>query len=358
MRPFRAGIKHRATARGFTLVELLVAISVIGALISLLLPAVQAAREAARRIQCQSNLKQVALATLNYEQGHRKLPSAGSYAPPSEAVYYRYHDWRVDLRSGTGFSWLCELLPYLEENSLSDRLDRTRHITEAPADALASQPASLLCPSDGAAGRYYESQAHFGSGPARFGKANYAAYSNAFHADSYFRSGPIALYGISLKKFLDGTSSTLMLSEVRTRGLLHDQRGAWMLPWAGASLLAMDMHPLYYGANVSKSTALSVDYTPSEGSLGLTQVPNGPQPDVLYSCIDSSDAQLEGMPCNNHHVFYISSAPRSLHLGGVNAAFADGHVAFLPNAVDEYALNYMITIDDGQISGARPSNGG
>ncbi|TWT38230.1 hypothetical protein KOR34_31990 [Posidoniimonas corsicana] len=342
-------MRHRTA---FTLVELLVVIAIIGVLISLLLPAVQAARESARRVQCVNNLKQLALSTLNYEDSNKILPSAGHYAAPEEAVYYSYSDWRVDLKSGSNHSWLCDLLPYLEEGPLHDKLNLNRHVALSDADTLAAQPPGLLCPSDAGQGRLFETPSGFGGARhgAAFGKANYAAYSNPFHADSYFRSGPIAVYGMRLRKVLDGTSATLMQAEIRTRDDPADQRGAWMLGWAGASLLAMDLHPQYYGnPNTKQATSLSVDYTPNTNSLGLTQYPNGPQPDVLYECPEPGLAQLEGMPCNDQFYGYISAAPRSQHPGGVNAAFLDGHVEFLPNNIDELAMHYMISVADGAV---------
>ncbi|TWT74486.1 hypothetical protein Pla123a_33090 [Posidoniimonas polymericola] len=336
----------------FTLVELLVVIAIIGVLISLLLPAVQSARESARRLQCANNLKQLGLATLNYEDSRRKLPAAGHYAPPETAVYFSYSDWRVDLKSGPNHSWLCDLLPYIEESGLHDQLDFSQHVSRSDAAVLAAQPQTLLCPSDAAVGRTFEYviPGRRSDQTVLFGKSNYAAYSNPFHADSYFRSGPIALYGMSLRKVLDGASQTLMLAEIRTRDNQLDQRGAWMLGWAGASLLAMDLHPLYYGDSGTKeSTPLSVDYTPNPNSLGLTQSPNGAQPDVLYECPNMAAAQLEGMPCNTAYHGYISAAPRSMHPGGVNGAFLDGRVEFLANNINELAMHYMISVADGEV---------
>jgi prepilin-type N-terminal cleavage/methylation domain-containing protein len=104
-------MSQRRSTAGFTLVELLVVIAIIGVLVALLLPAVQAAREAARRQQCQNNLKQLSLACLNFEGAQRALPTGG----------WGWH-WMGDPDAGYGKnqpgSWLYNILPYLEESSV------------------------------------------------------------------------------------------------------------------------------------------------------------------------------------------------------------------------------------------------
>ena len=339
----------RACQGAFTLVELLVVIAIIGVLISLLLPAVQAARESARRLQCQNNIRQLALAATNYASTERRLPPAGAFAPESEAVAWSWSDWRVQLQSGANYSWLCELLPYIEEEPLNDLLNRDQHITQTPNEVLLSQPASLLCPSDESRGRFFASARGFGVGSKRFGKANYAAYSSPFHVDSFMNAGPMAHYGLPLRKVTDGYSSTIMLAEVRTRDDPTDQRGAWMLPWAGASLLSMDLHPEYYGRLQESDPRRIASFKPNRNSLGLTQSPNGRHPDVLYRCENPAAAQLEGMPCNADFAGYISAAPRSMHVEGVNAAFVDGHVQYIRDDIDELSLHYMISVSDGEV---------
>lgn len=343
-------LKH--STKAFTLVELLVTIAIIGVLVSLLLPAVQSAREASRRISCVSNLKQLGIAILNYESSAKKLPAAGNYAPPEEAVTFNRGDWRVDLRSGNNQSWLVTMLPYVEEEALRDAFDNDIHITNTSEKAMASQPPTYLCPSDSSQGTFYLSENDFPDNEelaGRFGKANYAAYANPFHTDSYLQAGPIAHYGIPLRKITDGTTSTLLLSEVRTRDREDDQRGAWALPWSGSSLLAMDLHPAYYGKVDPEDDQSSVDFTPDARSIGLNQTPNSYQADVLYRCNDLPAAQFEGLPCNAAWSGYISASPRSLHPGGVNVTFLDGRVVFLKDDVDELAMVYMINISDGEV---------
>ena len=75
--------------------------------------------------------------------------------------------------------------------------------------------------------------------------------------------------------------------------------------------------------------------------------------DVLYVCPDPAEAQFDKMPCNDEYWGYISAAPRSQHPGGVNAAFLDGHVGFLPNDINEYTMLYMIDTSDGQVLNER-----
>lgn len=123
-------------ARGFTLVELLVVIAVIGVLIALLIPAVQAARESARRTTCQNNLKQVGLAIAGYETSHRKFP-------PGK----RWSARRTD-PAAFDYAWSSIILAYLEESALSAQLN-FRHPLTAPAnyEAASSIVPSYLCPS-------------------------------------------------------------------------------------------------------------------------------------------------------------------------------------------------------------------
>jgi prepilin-type N-terminal cleavage/methylation domain-containing protein len=106
---------HRSVRYGFTLIELLVVITIIGVLIALLLPAVQAAREAARRAQCINNLKQLALAALNYESTHGAFPMG--------TPFYRWDPGRVN----DGFSIFVAMLGQLEQQPLFNAVNFSRN---------------------------------------------------------------------------------------------------------------------------------------------------------------------------------------------------------------------------------------
>ncbi len=157
-----SGLSRRQ--RGFTLVELLVVIAIIGILVGLLLPAVQSAREAARRMQCSNNLKQIGLATLNYESAHKKFPP-GRMEPDyivGGVVQASYTTYPTTLPAGawTGFrSVHTFILPFMEQNNIYNMIDFSRPTSvrmttgggatpvNANYQAYANAAAIFICPS-------------------------------------------------------------------------------------------------------------------------------------------------------------------------------------------------------------------
>ncbi|WP_218932282.1 DUF1559 domain-containing protein [Adhaeretor mobilis] len=351
--PKRRVLRPRSSGKpaGFTLVELLVVIAIIGTLISLLMPAVQQAREAGRRIQCQNNLKQLALGLTNYESNRGKLPPAGKFAEFEHESTYKSgtSHYVMDMQSGTNQSWMVLLLPYIEQSTLYQQFGLKRFVGNNPGDPQSIQPASLLCPSDDARGRFFSlasKEGDTGDNEAEegelFGKANYAGYASPFHIDDRYNPGAIHVLGVKFNQVVDGLSNTLALSEVRTRDHAGDQRGAWALPWSGATLLSLDAHPINYPV---KEGTTAKPYYPLLSQNSGFQTPNSSTVDVLYECPDKIGEQIDRMPCTKHFG-YMSASPRSLHIGGVSAAFLDGSVRYVSNDVDPHTLALQISIED------------
>jgi prepilin-type N-terminal cleavage/methylation domain-containing protein len=130
---------NRSTRSGFTLVELLVVIAIIGILMALLLPAVQAAREAARRMQCTNNLMQIGLALQGYEDAHEVLPP-GSTEPKGPIV---------NKPVGYHMGWMVHILPYVEEQTTYQHVDFSKGVyAQANAPVAKVRIATFICPSD------------------------------------------------------------------------------------------------------------------------------------------------------------------------------------------------------------------
>lgn len=327
-------------ARGFTLVELLVVIAVIGILVALLLPAVQAARESGRRINCVNNLKQLGLAVHNYHDAQKALPPSSTVQKGANSVWGGGGTWKQD--SGTQFSWIVFVLPYIEGDNLFQQFDLSKSVFQQSDAALAARPKFLLCPSDDASKDGFFQESTYTQGK-KLAKGNYAAYTSPFHIDLQHEF-PGALIGNKQNNFaniLDGTSQTILAAEIRTRNVLTDQRGAWAVGWTGATLLGFDMH--------SDTTADGV-YKPNAGSVGWTQRPNtdGPNMDTLVRCDNPTQAQFLNMPCLTLPG-WESAAPRSRHMNGVNVVLLDGTVRFLRDNVDEFTMARLVSVNDGVV---------
>lgn len=197
---------------GFTLVELLVVIAVIGILIALLLPAVQSAREAARRMSCQNNLKQLSLATLNYESTHNSLPPA--------IVLDRNYRWSAQSR----------VLPYLEEGNLYENIDfdEDYHLLGANGQLYGSEDEALdagilkaqrikvlMCPSERRDIVRTDSLGRPRDYPLNYGvnRGVWMVYdpSGQLKSEGAFEANK----KMPLRRFTDGTSNTLLLAEVQ-----------------------------------------------------------------------------------------------------------------------------------------------
>lgn len=199
---------------GFTLIELLVVIAIIGVLVALLLPAIQGAREAARRTQCVNNLKQIGLGLHNHHDVHRQLPAgwtafaAGTQTPDPEGE--------------PGWGWAARILPYLEEGNTSQQIRQSIAILDPLHDtARVSALPVYLCPSE-AAEATWTLESENGSGPlCDLATSNYVGnYGTGAIEDAPSNGNGIFFHNskVNFKQVSDGLSKTFMVGE---RASLH-----------------------------------------------------------------------------------------------------------------------------------------
>ncbi len=292
---------HRAR-RGFTLVELLVVIAIIGVLVALLLPAVQAAREAARRMQCTNNLKQIALATHNYSDTHGAFPSGWVYSGVANSEVW---------------GWSALLLPYLEQGALHDQLRVTQGNLATNLVSANWQPVAagletiipaFICPSDsGYQGRgqihndrRYNGGAGFAAHNYLPGVSNYmgVAGHNVNRLNDLTNTG--IFYGnssVAFRDVLDGTSNTFLVGERDTR---YCRSGSW----------------------------IGVRNTNGGGTRGIFVV-SGHSRAKLNESVLAWDADPEG----------CGQGFSSLHPGGAMFARCDGSVTFVAETIQHFHVN-------------------
>ncbi|MEM6798399.1 MAG: DUF1559 domain-containing protein [Planctomycetota bacterium] len=322
----RLRLRRRCT--GFTLVELLVVIAIIGVLIGLLLPAVQAARETARRMQCANNQKQIMLATLNYELARGELPPG--------SIWFNENNVN-EVRVGV----LARILAYAEDTALHDLLDPETPHVDANGDTIPShlwQTADgtylssfviemYLCPSDSTDEVY----TRFGTPRARF---NYSASNGSMTrntnsscscgelaawnefglmqnptnvADRPDYSGPFSRFEFAtkLQQVTDGLSKTIFFGEVRPECSIHALAG-WLSGNNGTGLV---------------STVIPINYD---------------------TCDDNAPDDCN-RPCN----YATELGFKSNHPGGAQFALGDGSVHFLSEEIDHWTYQYLGGKDDG-----------
>jgi prepilin-type N-terminal cleavage/methylation domain-containing protein len=195
--------------KAFTLVELLVVIAIIGVLVALLLPAVQAAREAARRTQCKNNLKQIGLAFHNFESARRAFPP-GFTSSATETN---------GPGSGPGWGWAAYILPYLEESTLP--VDLKRDITDPVHDRVRVTYFPVFrCPSDPDASATFAVRDSSGNALSELAFANYVGVGGTLEVTGFPDTGTGVLFRnhqVRIKDITDGTSHTIMVSERASR---------------------------------------------------------------------------------------------------------------------------------------------
>lgn len=283
-----AGGRQSSHRRAFTLVELLVVIAIIGVLVGILLPAVQAARESARRTQCGNNLKQIGLAMLSHHNARNCFPAGTTHSSDDG-----------DPTGVAGFGWGAQILPYIEEKELASRLGipggELHDVMRDPARRnLAQEPLTMFrCPSDSSAS-LNEGRPFVGAkyGDALVAKANYVGvHGTHFVTLDEVHTQRLDPFGIlwpesrvTTAHVLDGTSKTLLVGERATKHLAGT--------WVGVRS--------YY----------------NDGETGLQQV------------FGISDAKPNVRDDSGRRGF------SSEHPGGAFFVFADGHVDFLDEEID------------------------
>jgi prepilin-type N-terminal cleavage/methylation domain-containing protein/prepilin-type processing-associated H-X9-DG protein len=307
----------RRNRAGFTLVELLVVIAIIGILVALLLPAVQAAREAARRMQCGNNLKQISLAVHNYEDTYKRFP-VGGYGCC----------WG---------SWQASILPFIEQVSLANlynhagKWDRPQtngvQACVGPTDTTfryggakntpvtTQRIATLRCPSDllntttGVTRHNYA--ANYGNtGESRNASVVQAGVTVLFRGAPFEMGGgcTVSAVAVPMAELTDGTSNTLMFGEVVT-GHSGDHRGfTWWSPSAGFTAL-----------NPPNTTL--PDYLGGGTCRDINTVPPEPRnPPCLPASTGANEPNRR--------------SARSRHPGGVQVSLCDGSVRFVGQTID------------------------
>ncbi|QDU63811.1 hypothetical protein Pan216_46920 [Planctomycetes bacterium Pan216] len=347
--------------RGFTLVELLVVIAIIGVLIGLLLPAVQQAREAARRAQCTNNLKQLGVALHNYHDAHNCFP-AGYYSygtstgtgPTWAAIDPNTWD------AAPGWSWSAMLLPYMDQDGLASRLDTNNPVwTAGYEDLISATLPSFLCPSSSGDREPFAvrdasgSNLSIGGGDVTLGRSHYVAshgqescwgecgsdvtgtvftdiYSSAttsitingdvsrvadgpFYRNSRTRVGEVS----------DGLSKTIFLGEHSSK--LSEKTWVGVIPGAYT-------HPNFTSPENGEDAAATlvlVHAGPSGGELDITGSP------IIH-------------PVNfpTYHVGQMFSE----HPGGGNVGMGDGSVRFISENIDLITFAELSSINEGEIT--------
>jgi prepilin-type N-terminal cleavage/methylation domain-containing protein/prepilin-type processing-associated H-X9-DG protein len=274
---------------GFTLIELLVVIAIIAILIALLVPAVQKVREAAARVQCQNNLKEIGLALHGYHDARKALP-------PGYLAYSPYTDGATDTAPGWG--WAALILPYIEQDPLYRQLNLSQPIPNSPA--IQTVIPLYLCPSDTYPSTAFPVTDGFGSTLALAAPSSYAACVGGDESDTTDPIGLGIFYRNSktrLTDITDGTSNTILIGE-----------RAWSNAngiWAGA----------ISGGVIKRG----------QGNLCQPVIPGAwfPAATLVQAHAHMNNALIDSDGSAGMDDF------SSKHTGGSNFVFADGSVHFL-----------------------------
>lgn len=333
---------------GFTLIELLVVIAIIAVLIGLLLPAVQKVREAAARMSCQNNLKQLGLAMHNYEGAAGKLPTLYPFTAPNSSEQDYKYTWSV----------LAQLSPHLEQTNIYNTMDLaqmmyippTFEISAANQFAVVQKVKIFLCPSD--LGESVSSA----YGVQNMGSTNYVAC----HGNGVLNNGSplnangvfIPQFGMRITDITDGTSNTAAMSE----SILG--AGGENVP--GSSAPPGDEKTAYkylgFSGTLPSDATCAGDPQAWNGSNHRQFMWASGEPRCVsynhyytpnsrsYDCIANNPA-LPGFMAIGY------KAARSRHSGGVNLLLADGSVRFVQDSIQPQLWRSLGTRNGGEVVG-------
>ena len=333
--------------RAFTLIELLVVIAIIGVLIALLLPAVQSARESARRAKCLNNLKQIGLGLLNYEGIAGAFPPSNVLAGAGNMVTWT-----------NGFSVHCRILPFMEQGVAFDALNfQFNHLSATNTTVVGMAVAIFTCPSD----RFADERTPF---PPFTGlTATGGVTSYGFSQGDWYVFGGIGASGNRgafgpnrsrrISEFNDGTSSTLMAADVkvyqplrRCSTTLANISEPGMIPPPSANPFAVA--PEYGTCGLGKSHTLWADGNVHETAVTTAWPPN----QSILDPTGAGDLDLETRLVSQGGPTYAAMTSRSYHPGGVNALYGDGSVHFTKSGIDGMTWRALGTVAGGEVISA------
>jgi prepilin-type N-terminal cleavage/methylation domain-containing protein/prepilin-type processing-associated H-X9-DG protein len=297
--------------RGFTLIELLVVIAIIAVLIALLLPAVQSAREAARRIQCTNNLKQLGLAIHNYHDSQGAIPPNSSNGP-------------------NDFSMKARLLPYLEQIPLYNALNQYFGATSAlNVTVHATKVDAFLCPSDGNSPSLTTNSTNYPNNVGIVRVGGTSATGGACDGPAYklgqSTDGPV----VSFAAITDGLSNTIIFSEwIKGKGVTGGGLNSLYQVYALGIPEGVNTPPTTYRQACLNATAVA--YT----QKGIDWILDDCGKGGCYSHIMTPNTRAcwfgSGDNPNTDHTVIGAS---SNHSGGVNVVMLDGSVRFIKDSV-------------------------
>ncbi len=346
--------------RGFTLIELLVVIAIIAVLIGLLLPAVQAAREAARRIQCTNNLKQMGIALHNYIDTNGAVPPTGNSG-------------RVNLRTANAndFSINARLLPYMEQQALFSALNVSMGYNLGDnGTASSTRVASFLCPSDpGTVRRGLSNYAGHDFGDCNYGNnigTIHTLQGGAFDGPTYMTGPGASTYGgvVTLAAITDGTSNTVFFSEwLKGRNVAAGgtfmvyvapitytpigtlspttPAGSTGLPSTLQALSQQCQSSTVYGAQRTKGFCWASQGCGVGGCYSHVNPPN------TKACAFRNFNQ--DYPATYDYASGTMIGASSQHSGGVNVCMLDGSVKFIKNTVNLGTWGALATRAGGEV---------